>query len=82
VVLAGGAQAKNVFWQVAAQVTVGVGGHFEGVVLAKTAITLETGASMKGHALAQIQVVLQKATVTRPAPRPEQAPRGVHRELE
>jgi hypothetical protein len=68
VVLTGGAQAKNVFWQVAGQVTVGAGGHFEGVVLAKTAITLETGASMNGRALAQTQVVLQKATVTRPAP--------------
>jgi hypothetical protein len=68
VLLAGGAQAKNVFWQVAGQVTVGAGGHFEGVVLAKTAITLETGATMNGRALAQTQVVLQKATVTRPAP--------------
>jgi hypothetical protein len=68
VTLAGGAQAKNVFWQVAGQVTVGAGGHFEGVVLAKTAITLDTGATMNGRALAQTQVVLRKATVTRPAP--------------
>ena len=68
VTLAGGAQAKNVFWQVAGKVTVGAGAHLEGVVLCKTAITLETGATMNGRALAQTQVAMQKATVTRPAP--------------
>jgi hypothetical protein len=68
VTLAGGAQAKNVFWQVAGQATLGTGSHFEGVLLCKTAVTLQTGATMNGRVLAQTQVALQQATVTRPVP--------------
>nr|VFJ62427.1 MAG: Protein of unknown function (DUF3494) [Candidatus Kentron sp. DK] len=64
--LSGGAQAKNIFWQVAGQTTIGAGAHFEGVVLSKTGITMMTGASMNGRALAQTAVVLQSATVTQP----------------
>ena len=63
VILSGGAQAKNVFWQVAGQATIGAGAHFEGVILSKTGITLETGASMTGRALAQTAVALQQATL-------------------
>ena len=66
--LSGGALAKNVFWQVAGQTTIGAGAHFEGIILSKTAITLRTGASMNGRALAQSAVVLQSTTVTQPAP--------------
>jgi Ice-binding-like/Bacterial Ig-like domain len=68
VTLSGGAQAKNIFWQVAGQVTLGANSHFEGVILSKTAITLQTGATMNGRALAQTQVALQQATITQPAP--------------
>jgi hypothetical protein len=68
VILAGGAQAKNVFWQVAGQATLGANSHFEGIVLAKTAVTLQTGATMNGRLLAQTQIALQQATVTQPAP--------------
>jgi hypothetical protein len=65
--LSGGAQAKNVFWQVAGTATFGAGSHFEGVVLAKTDVKLVTGATMNGRALSQTQVVLQQATLTAPA---------------
>ncbi|MHB8873761.1 MAG: ice-binding family protein, partial [Myxococcaceae bacterium] len=68
VTLSGGAKAKNIFWQVAGQVTFGAGSHFEGIILSKTAITLQTGATMNGRALAQSQVALQQATITQPAP--------------
>ncbi|MGE5049003.1 MAG: ice-binding family protein [Deltaproteobacteria bacterium] len=68
VTLSGGARAKNVFWQVAGQVTLGANSHFEGIILSKTAITLQTGATMNGRALAQTQVALQQATITQPAP--------------
>jgi hypothetical protein len=68
VTLSGGAQAKNIFWQVAGRATFGANSHFEGVVLCKTAITLETGATMNGRALAQTQVALEQATITQPAP--------------
>jgi hypothetical protein len=68
VILSGGAQAKNIFWQVAGQATFGAGSHFEGVLLSKTAITLQTGATMNGRALAQTAVALQSATIVQPAP--------------
>jgi len=67
VTLAGGALAKNVFWQVAGNTTFGASSHFEGVVLGKTDIKLVTGATMNGRALSQTQVVLQQATLTQPA---------------
>ena len=66
VILAGGAQAKNIWWQVAGKVSIGAGAHFEGVLLVKTEATLVTGASMNGRILAQTQVALQKATLTQP----------------
>jgi hypothetical protein len=66
VTLAGGAQAKNIFWQVAGQATFGTTSHFEGIILSKTGITFQTGASFNGRALAQTAVVLDKNTVTTP----------------
>jgi hypothetical protein len=68
VTLSGGAQAKNIFWQVAGQVTVGANAHFEGIILTKTSATLQTGATMNGRVLAQTQIALQQATVTQPVP--------------
>ena len=68
ITLSGGAQAKNIFWQVAGQVTIGTTAHFEGVVLSQTAIILQTGASLNGRALAQTMVALDSATVVPPAP--------------
>ena len=67
VTLAGGAQAKNIFWQVAGAVTIGTTAHFEGVVMAKTMIAANTGASVNGRLLAQTAVTLQMTTVTQPA---------------
>lgn len=67
VILSGGAQAKNVVWQVAGKVTLGATSHFEGVILCMTEVTLQTGATLNGRVLAQTQVALQQATVTQPA---------------
>ncbi|XOV91085.1 MAG: ice-binding family protein [Bacteroidota bacterium] len=64
--LSGGAQAKNIFWQVAGEVTIGTTAHFEGIILSKTGITLATGASLKGRALAQTAVILDSNVVTQP----------------
>jgi len=66
ITLTGGAQAKNIFWQVAGQVSLGTTSHFEGVILSKTGITFLAGASMNGRALAQTSVVLDKNTITKP----------------
>ena len=67
VILSGGALAKNIFWQVAGKVTFGANSHFEGIVLCKTEVTLQTGSSMNGRILAQTSVALQSATLTKPA---------------
>lgn len=65
-VLSGGALPKNVFWQVAGFVDLGTTSHSEGIVLAQTAITLRTGASIDGRLLAQTAVDLDSSTVVEP----------------
>jgi len=65
ITLAGGAQAKNIFWQVAGEVILGTTSHFEGNILSKTGITMQTGATMNGRALAQTAVVLDANSVTK-----------------
>lgn len=67
VTLAGGAQAKNIFWQVAGATTLGTNAHFEGIVLGKTLIAVNTGTSVNGRLLAQTAVTLQMNAITAPA---------------
>jgi hypothetical protein len=64
--LIGGAQAKNIFWQVAGQATIETTAHFEGIILSMTGITFQTGASLNGRALAQTAVILDSNAVTKP----------------
>lgn len=66
VILAGGAQAGNIFWQVAggSGATIGTTAHFEGVLLTATSINVLTGASFNGKLLAQTDVNLQQNTIT------------------
>lgn len=66
VTLSGGAQAKNIFWQVTDAVTLGTTSHFEGVILGQTGINLKTGATINGRLLAQTAATLQMNTVTQP----------------
>lgn len=66
VILAGGAQARNIFWQVAGAVTIGANTHFEGIILGQTSITFLNKASIKGRLLAQSAVILDATTVTVP----------------
>jgi hypothetical protein len=66
ITLAGGAQAKNIFWQTAGAVTLGTTSHFEGNILSQTGINLKTGASINGRMLAQTAVTLQMNTVVLP----------------
>ena len=65
-ILSGGARPANIFWQVAGEVDLGATSHAEGIVLAKTAITLETGSSINGRLLAQTAVNIAGASVTQP----------------
>jgi hypothetical protein len=66
ITLVGGAQAKNIFWQVGGTVTIGTTAHIEGIILSMTGITLQTGASFKGRALAQTAVFLDGNAVVKP----------------
>jgi hypothetical protein len=59
VILAGGAQAKNIFWQVAGTTTLGTTSTFNGNILDKKNIALRTGAVLNGRALAQTAITLQ-----------------------
>jgi len=66
ITLAGGAQAKNIFWQTSGAVTLGTTSHFEGNILGQTAINMQTGATINGRMLAQTEVTLQMNTVVKP----------------
>ncbi len=66
VTLSGGAVAKNVFWQVGGQATLGTTANFKGTILSNTQIVLQTNAVMTGRALAKTQVTLDHNTVTKP----------------
>jgi len=66
ITLSGGAQAKNIFWQVAGETVVGTTSHMEGNILCMTGITLQTGASLRGRALAQTAVILDSNAVVKP----------------
>jgi hypothetical protein len=69
VILAGGAKASNIYWQVGSSATLGTTVIFKGNILASQSITLQTGATLDGRALTQIAAVtLDSNTVTEPAP--------------
>ncbi|MDR3584725.1 MAG: ice-binding family protein [Desulfosporosinus sp.] len=66
IILTGGAQAKNIYWQAADTVAIGTGSHFEGIILGMKNITLRTNASINGRLLAQTAVTLDESTVVVP----------------
>jgi hypothetical protein len=67
IILSGGAQAANVFWQVAGQATLGTTAIFNGNILDQTAVVLNTGATLNGRALAQTAVTLDANVVLTPS---------------
>ena len=64
--LTGGAQAKNVFWIVKGQATLGSDSDFSGIILSKTLISLNTNAKVTGRLLAQTEVTFITSTVVLP----------------
>ena len=66
ITLAGGAEAQNIFWQVAGQATLGTTSDFKGVILSQTLIEMNTGTTLLGRALAQTAVTLDATAITQP----------------
>lgn len=65
-ILEGEAAPANIFWQVAGSVDFAANSHAEGIMLCKTAIKLQTGATINGRLLAQTAVNIAGATITAP----------------
>jgi ketosteroid isomerase-like protein len=73
VILAGGAKASNVFWQVGTSATIDTTSIFQGNVLAAVSITMNTGAVVTGRLFAgsaggAASVTVDGASVTVPQP--------------
>ena len=67
VILAGGARAANIFWQVGTSATLGTTSVFKGTIMADQSISLATGGTVEGRLLASIAAVtLDAVTVTLP----------------
>ena len=63
VLLSGGAQADNIFWQVTDVTTLFPTSEFKGIILDQTLIVMQNGATLDGRALAQTAVTLIHNTV-------------------
>ena len=68
VILTGGAQAKNIFWQTGSSAIIGNFTSFQGNVLALTSITMNSGATAVGRMLARNGAVVLTNTniITKP----------------
>ena len=64
--LAGGAQAKNIYWITASDAVIGTTVDFSGNILSQTKIALNTGSKVTGRLLGQTAVTLDAATVVFP----------------
>jgi hypothetical protein len=70
VVLAGGAQAKNIYWVAGSAITLGTNSHMKGTLIASTSISCLTGSNLAGRALIQGaaagQISLDHTTIVLP----------------
>jgi hypothetical protein len=67
IILINGANSHNVFWQVGSSATLGTTTNFSGTIMAQASITITTGATLNGRALARTgAVTLDTDTVVVP----------------
>jgi hypothetical protein len=64
VILTGGAQAKNVIWQVAGNVALKADTQFQGIIMTWSYAALEARATVNGAVFAKTQVTLIQNTIT------------------
>jgi hypothetical protein len=57
VILSGGAQARNIFWQVGSSATLGTSSEFKGTIMAYASISMLASSTLDGRALAQTGAV-------------------------
>jgi hypothetical protein len=70
IILQGNANAHNVFWQVGSSATLGTNTIFQGTIMAQTSITLTTGATLNGRALARAGAVTLDTNIVNVPPCP------------
>ncbi|MGD0589096.1 MAG: ice-binding family protein, partial [Thermoplasmata archaeon] len=67
VILSGGAQAANVFWEIGSSATLGTTSVMQGTILAHDSISMLTGSTLDGRALVETgEVSLSGSTITVP----------------
>lgn len=66
IILAGGAQAKNIYWITASDAVIGKTVHFNGNILSQTLVSIGEGSTVTGRVLGQTAVTLNAATVILP----------------
>lgn len=62
ITLAGGAVSRNIFWQVGTSAVLGTTCQFKGTILAHQSITMNTGSTMEGRAMASNGAVTYDGT--------------------
>src|ERR1022692_745007 len=57
IILTGGAQGRNIFWQVGSSATLGTSSVFKGTIMAYASVTMNASSTLDGRALAQVGAV-------------------------
>jgi len=67
IVLANGAQSQNIFWAVGSSATLETSSVFKGTIMAYASITITTGATLDGRALACVAAVTMDTDTVKPS---------------
>ncbi|PYP82922.1 MAG: hypothetical protein DMG65_25360 [Candidatus Angelobacter sp. Gp1-AA117] len=78
IILINGANSQNVFWQVGSSATLGTNTTFAGTIMAQASITLTTGATLNGRALARTGAVTLDSNPVNVPPCPVNLGESIH----